>query len=292
MPSPRPGLLLVTDLSYEARGRRYCDEDIALSSHLRETFDVALCHPRDALALMDRFDVVLVRNSGPVIHYPQHYREFRDHALATGARVFNELTGQADMVGKQYLVELSRDGYPVIPTVDRLEDLDQLPDCETYVVKPKFGADSEGLRFVDRTQIHGIDEDDVLIQPRIEFDYEVSFHFIDHTFEYALHAPDPAQRWRLTEYEPTPADLDFARRFIDWNGIAHGIQRVDACRTAEGALLLVELEDLNPYLSLDSISDDRRTTFVKDLTDSLSRLASAGTRTSPRLPASPTMPPG
>lgn len=41
----RPALLLVTDLAYEARGRRYCDEDIFLASRLREEFDVALCHP-------------------------------------------------------------------------------------------------------------------------------------------------------------------------------------------------------------------------------------------------------
>lgn len=274
MSSVRPSVLFVTDLSYEARGRRYCDEDIYLSSQLRQSFDVALCHPRDAQALMDRFDVVLVRNSGPTIYYPQQYQAFREHALATGARVFNELTGKADMAGKQYLVDLSRSGYPVIPTVESVEDLDRLPDCEAYVVKPKFGADSVGLRILDLSQIRGIDDADVLIQPCVEIDYEVSFYFIDRTFEYALYAPDSTQRWRLDAYEPTQADLGFAQRFIDWNGMAHGIQRVDACRTADGELLLVELEDLNPYLSLDSISDERRRSFVRHLTGALSELAS------------------
>ncbi|MCR3721511.1 hypothetical protein LY15_003505 [Prauserella flava] len=275
MSSGRPSVLFVTDLSYEARGRRYCDEDIYLSSQLREAFDVALCHPRDAVALMDRFDVVLVRNSGPVIYYPEQYQAFREHALATGARVFNELTGKADMAGKQYLVDLFQAGYPVVPTVEGTEGLDRLPDCQAYVVKPKFGADSVGLRILDPTQVRGIDEGDVLIQPHVEIDYEVSFYFIDHTFEYALYTPDPAQRWHLRAYEPTQADLGFARRFIDWNGVGHGIQRVDACRTAEGTLLLVELEDLNPYLSLDSISEKRRQRFVKQLTGALSELASA-----------------
>lgn len=274
MPSVRSSVLFVTDLSYEARGRRYCDEDIYLSSQLRQSFDVALCHPRDALALMDRFDVVLVRNSGPTIYYPQQYQVFREHALATGARVFNELTGKADMAGKQYLVDLSRSGYPVIPTVESVENLDRLPDCDAYVVKPKFGADSVGLRILDPSQIRGIDDADVLIQPCVEIDYEVSFYFIDRTFEYALYAPDSAQRWRLDAYEPTQADLRFAQRFIDWNGMAHGIQRVDACRTVDGELLLVELEDLNPYLSLDSISDERRRSFVRHLTGALSDLAS------------------
>jgi hypothetical protein len=37
----------------------------------------------------------------------------------------------------------------------------------------------------------------------------------------------------LEPHEPTPADPEFARRFVEWNGLAYGIQRVDACRTAE-----------------------------------------------------------
>lgn len=57
MPDRRRALY-VTDLAYQARGRRYCDEDIFLTSRLRDDFDVALCHPLDAAALMDAFDVV------------------------------------------------------------------------------------------------------------------------------------------------------------------------------------------------------------------------------------------
>lgn len=269
----RPSVLLVTDLSYPAQGRRYCDEDIYLSSRLRETFDVALCHPEDAVPLMDPFDVVLVRNSGPVIHYPEQYQAFRDHAKATGARVYSELTGMADMVGKQYLVDLYRAGFPVVPTVDRVADLDRLPAGDTYVVKPKYGADSVGMRFLGGDEVHGVADGATLIQPRVDFRHEISFYFVDDIFEYALYAPDPARRWELREYEPSGADLDFARRFVDWNRIEHGIQRVDACRTTDDALLLVELEDLNPYLSLDSVGDEQREKFVADLADALTRLA-------------------
>ena len=82
--SVRPRLLFVTDLAYPARGRRYCDEDIFLTSRLREDFDLALCHPREALALMDGFDAVVVRNSGPVLHYQDAYDAFRDRATASG----------------------------------------------------------------------------------------------------------------------------------------------------------------------------------------------------------------
>ncbi|MFI8435435.1 hypothetical protein ACIGJO_17100 [Streptomyces sp. NPDC079020] len=273
MPAPpRTSVLLVTDLAYEARGRRYCDEDIFLAARLREEFDVALCHPLDAAALLTGFDTVLIRNSGPVLHYQEAYDAFRERARELGSRVYNPLGGRGDMAGKQYLVELSRAGYPVIPTVDRAVDLGLLPESAEYVVKPKLGADSVGLRFVREPELPEDAEGTLLVQPRIGFTHEVSFYFVDHDFQYALYAPDPERRWVLEPYVPSAADLEFARRFITWNSLAYGIQRVDACRTAEGELLLVELEDLNPYLSLDRVAEPVREAFVARLTRSLREL--------------------
>lgn len=267
--TPRPAVLFVTDLAYEARGRRYCDEDIFLTSRLREAFGLALCHPRDAAALLDGFDAVVVRNSGPVLHYQEAYDAFRVRARESGVRVYNTLDGRGDMAGKQYLVELSRAGFPVIPTVDRASDLGLLPRSAGYVVKPKLGADSVGLRFTEQPEVPGGADGTLLVQPRIDFRYEVSFYFVDHDFQYALYAPRPESRWVLEPYAPSPADLDFAQRFVEWNTLSHGIQRVDACRTREGDLLLVELEDLNPYLSLDLLGHDVREAFVARMKDSV-----------------------
>lgn len=272
----RPSLLLVTDLAYEARGRRYCDEDIFLGSRLRETFDVALCHPRDAAALLEGFDTVLIRNSGPVLHYREAYDAFCARARELRTPVYNPLDGRGDMAGKEYLVEMSRAGFPVIPTVDRAADLPELPDVPRYVIKPKLGADSVGLRFVTAAdaaaELDRAAEGSLLVQPRIDFRHEVSFYFVDHDFQYALYAPDPERRWVLEPYAASAADLEFARRFIAWNSLTHGIQRVDACRTVDGALLLVELEDLNPYLSLDRVGEDVREAFVARLTTSIASL--------------------
>lgn len=259
-------LLYVTDLAYPARGRRYGDEDVFLTARLREHFPLALCHPLDAEALLPAFDTVVVRNSGPVIHHQQAYDSFRAAALAAGTRVYNPLTGRGDMAGKQYLVDLTTSGHPVIPTIDDPAHLHLLPSSPSYAVKPKQGADSIGLTFTPHPDCA---PGEFLIQPRIDFAYEVSFYFVDDTFQYALHAPDPARRWELVPYEPTPADLAFARTFIDWNTLTHGIQRVDACRAPSGDLLLVELEDLNPYLSLDLLPPEVQNTFVTALVDSL-----------------------
>ncbi|MEU6308863.1 hypothetical protein [Streptomyces chartreusis] len=275
MPSARPHVLYVTDLAYPARGRRYCDEDIFLTSRLRDDFDLALCHPRDAAALMGTFDAVVVRNSGPVLTYQDAYDDFRRRASADGTRVYNPLSGRADMAGKQYLLDLTTAGYPVIPTVDRAEDLHRLPEADRYVVKPKLGADSMGLRIVLAKEVRDSVTGDVLVQPCVDFAYEVSFYFVDHDFQYALYAPDTDRRWQLERYEPTDGDLEFARRFVEWNGLGHGIQRVDACRAPGGELLLVELEDLNPYLSLDALDDAGRDAFVAAMKTSLHRFLAA-----------------
>lgn len=270
----RSTILYVTDLAYQAPGRRYCDEDIGLSERLRGPFAVALCHPKDVVTLMDGFDAVVVRNCGPGWQYDASFGAVRERALNAGARVYNTPSGKADMAGKQYLLDLYARGYPVIPTVERVDELDRLPHSERYLVKPKTGADSRGIEILTARDLARADRafDGLLIQPLIDFAYEVSFYFIDGALQYALYAPRPAERWKLERYEPTPADAAFARRFIAWNALAHGIQRVDACRTRGGELLLVEVEDHNPYLSLDLLDDAAREAFVANLTASLRRL--------------------
>lgn len=267
MQPPRPSLLLVTDLHYPAQGRRYGDEDVWLSRELRQHFDVALCSPLDAAALMDPFDLVLVRNSGPVIHHRQAYDAFRTAVAERGTRLVNPLSGRGDMQGKAYLLELTRAGEPVIPTVDRREDLHLLPPADRYVVKPVLGADSIGLQVL--TSLDGVDLDGALAQPYVDLVHEISFVFVGRQFQYAIHAPDRDRRWELVPYRPTDDDLAFAQRFVDWNALDVGVQRVDACRTRDGGLLLVELEDLNPYLSLDLVEPATRSGFTRALVGSL-----------------------
>ncbi|MFL0507507.1 hypothetical protein ACH0B5_17340 [Ureibacillus sp. 179-F W5.1 NHS] len=48
---------------------------------------------------------------------------------------------------------------------------------------------------------------------------------------------------------------------------------MDACRTKEGNLLLVEHEDLNPYLSLELLSPEIRDHFVETLRKSLLKVS-------------------
>ena len=272
----RSSLLLVSDLSYPARGRRYGDEDVWLSARLREEFDLALCSPRDAEALMDGFDVVLVRNSGAVLGYRGAWASFRATALERGTLVVNALDGRGDQAGKRHLVELTAAGEPVIPTVADREELHRLPDADRYVVKPVDGADSIGMEVLGRDELASAPAGDVIVQPWLDIREEVSFVFVGRTFSYAVRTVSPDERWVLEPFAPGDAELAFAQRFVDWNTLDHGVQRVDACRTAgSDGLLLVELEDLNPYLSLDVLGERGRDAFARALVADLRAVLAA-----------------
>lgn len=264
-------ILYLSDLSYQAKGRNYCEEDIFITSWLKEEFDVALCQPACAESFEDTVDLIVFRNTGSVIGYKEVYRDFVKRVRKKGLRTFNTFDGKADMCGKEYLLELTKEQYPVIPTIDAKSDLHLLPDVNTYVIKPKDGADSIGLEFLTEEEIDKRDIADgtMLIQPKIDFVYEVSFYFINDRFEYALYAPDTTKRWRLEPYDCSEEDIAFAKRFIRWNSVTNGIQRVDACRTVDGKLLLVELEDLNPYLSLSEVSEGTKRSFIDDFVQAL-----------------------
>ncbi|MEE1133947.1 MAG: hypothetical protein UHW60_04190 [Methanobrevibacter sp.] len=258
-------ILYLTDLYYEAKGRKYFEEDLYISGILKEHFDIALCHPKNSKDFENDVDLIVFRNTGPVSGFGEEYESFVERVMSNNINTFNEFVGKADMKGKQYLLDLTLAGYPVIPTIDELENLNLLPDCERYVIKPKDGADSIGLEFLTKDELFEKDLENMLIQPAVDFEYEVSFYFINDNMEYALYAPDKDKRWKLKKYEFNRKDMEFAERFIAWNEIKNGIQRVDACRTKDGELLLVELEDLNPYLSILELDEKTRYDFINHL---------------------------
>lgn len=260
-------ILYLTDLYYEANGRKYYEEDIYITGRLKDHFDVVLCNPKNSESFEKDVDLVVFRNTGSVIGYKDVYEAFVNRVRSNNIKTFNEFTGKADMRGKQYLVDLTLEKYPVIPTIDTIDNMPLLPDTDRYVIKPKDGADSIGLEFLSKDELmkRNIRDGKMLIQPAIDFKYEVSFYFINDKLEYALYAPDKEKRWVLEKYEFNDEDVKFAERFIKWNDIKNGIQRVDACRTQSGELLLVELEDLNPYLSVQELDDKTREQFINDL---------------------------
>jgi hypothetical protein len=272
--SNNPTLLYITDLYYKANNREYYKEDLYITSQLKSDFDIVICHPLHSHKFEKLVDLIVIRNSGPVIYYKDYFKSFFERVNDKRLPIFNSLDGKGDMLGKQYLVTLSQENFPVISTIDSINDISSLPQSDSFIIKPKEGADSIGARRVTREELQTIELNDDIIQPFVDFEYEVSFYFIDSAFQYALYAPDKNERWKLESYISTEDDLAFAKRFVEWNTMTHGIQRVDACRTKEDELLLVELEDLNPFLSLDLLDSNTRDSFIKNFKVALNKALS------------------
>lgn len=271
MSKDKKTILYLTDFTYEAKGRNYSEEDIYITEKLKDFFEVIISNPVDSEKYENQVDLIVFRNTGGVRGFKSAYNAFVERVRNNKLKTYNEFIGKGDMCGKQYLLDLTAKKYPVIPTIDSVKNLEALPDVNRYVIKPKDGADSIGLEFLTKDELlaRNIDDGEMLVEPAIDFEYEVSFYFIDDKLEYALYAPDKEQRWKLEKYDYSDEDIEFAGKFIEWNEIRHGIQRVDACRTKEGQLLLVELEDLNPYLSILELDENTRDTFIKDFINAL-----------------------
>lgn len=273
MKDNQPPVLYLTDFYYQANGRRYYEEDLFITGRLKEQFNLLIGHPQQVLSYLDVAPLIVFRNTGPVMWYKEYFDRFVETAKEKGLMTFNSFDGKADMKGKDYLLQLTRESYPVIPTVESTEEIERLGLAEQYMVKLKNGADSIGMRIVSKKELLQEKPVNQLIQPFLHFQYEVSFYYLNNQFQYALYAPDKQKRWDLQEYNATGDDLAFAQSFIQWNNMARGIQRVDACRLDDGSLLLVELEDLNPFLSIDVLSEEKRERFMDHFVKALKEAA-------------------
>lgn len=265
-------ILYLTDLYYVAKGRKYYEEDLYITSRLKEHFNILIGHPHQAIEHLNLTDLVVFRNTGSILAYQGYFNQFLAVVKEKNIATFNSFDGKADIKGKQYLLDLTAEQYPVIPTIDNIKNLANLGNSDQYVLKLKNGADSIGMEFLTKEALLKQRLNGKLIQPFIDFQYEVSFYYLDNVFQYALYAPDKNKRWELMEYEATLEDLKFAHQFIKWNNMQRGITRVDACRCPDNSLLLVELEDLNPFLSIDLLHADKREKFISNLIKALQNI--------------------
>ncbi len=269
-----PTIALVSDVSNGDR-----EEDLFLMRVLQKRYNVMILDFKSLHKIEDVVDIVLLKCAWPNIKLPKELRAYGKLSSVVKKRLkekdittFNDLSGRADILGKDYLLELFEKGYPVIPSVCSLEKIDILVDCSEFFVKPFEGLSSFGARKIDKNDIKKeINNLKLIIQPFVPFEYEVSFYFLDNEFQYALYAPNLKKRWDLKKYKPNKKDLLFAQQFVDWNTMKYGVQRVDACRTSKGDLLLVELEDDYPLWSFLDLPKKDKDCFIKKFLKSLEK---------------------
>lgn len=269
-PEPaKPVVLLLTNLDNDHQ-----DEDIYLSHCLRDHFNVVISSPFDCEAIEGDADIILIRNTWPNFDYKNKMDEVKARFIRKELLTYNPLTGRGDLKGKGYLLELYAEGYPVIPSVDKVENLSKLPETEMFFAKPKYKCDNTDTFSATRYQLENVWLEDYIFQPYVDFVCEISFYFIDNEFIYAFTTKRKVGMHELAEYSPTEDDIRFARKFLEWDNLECGLVRIDACRTKEGKLLLVELEDFEPFLYLLWIDAKTRSNMTDKLIAALkARLA-------------------
>ena len=262
--SVRPRILFLTNKRNGAPA-----EDELLTKFLCNDFELIISHPLDCLPILNTVNGVFIRNIWPTHEYAEDWNRIEAEIRHSGLPTYNPLTGNGDERGKGYLTKLSKWGFPVIPSVEHIQDIALLGQPEYYWIKPKDGCDGSGSDKLTGQALRRRRLTNYIIQPYVEFTSEPSFFFIDNSFSHAIIMPNRLADRDIKQYHPTEEDLNFAQAFVDWNALPYGIQRIDALRGKDDKLLLSEVEDLCPYLYLAEVPEDTQRRFLEAIRRSL-----------------------
>lgn len=248
------------------------EEDQYLIDLLKKDFEVVVSHSLECEKYLTSVGGIIIRNIWPTHEYEKEWERIKQKIRESKIPTYNPLTGKGDNGGKEYLAELFDNGFPVIPSVSKIEDIDQLPKSEFYYIKPLESCDGFGDEKLTMEELLKRNPENYIIQPCIHFSSEPSFFYINNKFSYAITVPNRLTETEISQYEPTEDDLAFARKFIEWNDLPYGIQRVDAVRTANGKLLLAEVEDIACYLYLLDLDEIQRDRITVELVSSIKKV--------------------
>lgn len=186
--------------------------------------------------------------------------------IETKTKLFNSRSLVEWNCHKRYLKDLSERGIATIPTlwVDEatpaaiLSAFDHF-DCDTLVAKRQVGAGGEGQHRLQRGEVVPDMPSPMKIQPfmdNILKEGEISFIFVGGKYVFALLKTAAEGEYRIQScyggqeqvITPTAADIAAASKAVAALDEVPLYARVDMLRGADGALLLMELELIEPFL--------------------------------------------
>ncbi|MEP7210603.1 MAG: hypothetical protein ABI740_07175 [Alphaproteobacteria bacterium] len=216
-----------------------------------------------------QFDAALVLNCWDYQDRHDAFLERLSEIEAAGVAVFNPLDLVRWNIRKTYLRDFEGRGVPIVPTLwteapqaDDIQAAFTAFNSEEVVLKRQVGGGARGqaryARATAPTEGQVLDRPG-MIQPLIQSivtEGEYSFLFVDGEFSHALvkRAADGDYRiqeaygGRSMKVEPSPADKARASAVLEALDAPPLYARVDMVRGADGGLMLMELEVLEPYL--------------------------------------------
>lgn len=256
--------------------------------------DAALCVWDDPAVDWASWDLTVLRSTWD---YPRRRDEFV--RWATQVATVGALRNRPDVVAwncdKRYLLELERDGVPIVPSwVHPPGDGLAVPDDGPYVVKPAVSAGAQDTaRFApgdgDAARRHGArlhaEGRPVLVQPyldRVDERGETALVYLGDRFSHAIRkgpilAGTPTTVGGLyaeediTPRDPAAAERAVAEAALDALPFARAellYARVDLLPAPDGAPLVLEVELIEPSLFLGH-DDDAADRFARAIADAL-----------------------
>lgn len=216
-----------------------------------------------------RFAAVLVNCAWDYQDRHEDFLTTLDYIASLGVPVFNSPATVRWNIRKTYLREFEAKGVPIIPTLwpDRpmgkeISDAMAAFGVEDVILKRQVGGGARGQTRYTKANMPGegsILDRPGMIQPfvsSIATEGEYSFLFVDSVFSHALIKRAAQGDYRIQEayggksqaITPTPRDLHQASAVLDVLNASPLYARVDMVRGADGHLLLMELEVIEPYL--------------------------------------------
>jgi glutathione synthase/RimK-type ligase-like ATP-grasp enzyme len=232
------------------------------------------------------FDRIVIRSTWDSVDRPAEYLAWAEAAAAV-SELINPLPAIVWNLDKRYLAELGRSGVPIVPTrwVGPDDEWDS-PNSGEFVVKPSISAGgrstaryaithaTEARQHVRDLQQAG---QTVMVQEylhAIDAEGELSLIFIAGEFSHAvgkkallrLGEGVMDQPWERMVFSgpasPTPRQLDVARSTV--TAVHQRLRerlvyaRVDLVNGPSGGPLVLEVELIDPILSLDATQDAAR----------------------------------
>lgn len=263
MSKEKKRILLLTNFNNGTR------EDFILSKYLKKYFNVVVSDLNNCKKYESNADLILIRNLWPIEELGQSsiIRSVLRWKIR-GIKTYSYISFKKPKIRKTYLISLLEKGYPVIPTIKNKSHLEKLGSAQKFLIKPVFGCDGRGQKILSEEGLRAFKKRGYVIQPFIKFKKEIGFYFIDGQFQYAVSCRHKL-KYDSKIYRPANKEIDWATRFVEWNNLLYGIQRVDACLDLNGNLLLTEIEDTSFYLNFNLLSEKERKIFIKNLARSI-----------------------
>lgn len=235
-------------------------EDIYLATSFREDGHIVKMAWVDYDEnLDDKFHIIIRRNTWVENKEETNLYKIKNNKMKERLKERNIKTVNLeglDGQGKSYLCKLFKEGKKVIPTIDKIEDINKINETGEYVLKDNdsFGS-GIGQKFVKKEDLEKEFQKGYLIQPKLKFKSEIQCYFIGNKLMYVYEYtpskyPNYPEPKLITLNEK---DKKLSEQFADISNLKVGFQRIDFLKLENNELILLEIEDNSPHMNLEKL---------------------------------------